>query len=87
MLFFVHDAMTFEQYRDIKQCFGHDALALCPKIQHQLYVLKSKINSIHNLPAQGPYSAGKLRGQIEGRTNTLKVRYKLQTVFKVNLLT
>ena len=52
-------------------------------IMHQ----KAASNSIHDLPAQGPYSLGKLRCQIAGRTNTLKVLYKLQTVFIANLKT
>ena len=35
-VFFGHDAMTFEQYRDIKHCFGDNVLTLFTKIQHQI---------------------------------------------------
>ena len=54
-----------------------------PKYSIKCKVINFGINSIHGLPAQGPYSAGKLRGQNEGRTNTLTALYKLQTVFKI----
>ena len=54
MLFYVHDAMTFEQYRDKKHCFW----TRCLGIIHQNTA--SNENDKFWLPAQGPYSTGKL---------------------------